>query len=184
MRGILDDPHEPVTGTARHHGLRQQRLNPCRRPNPMMFRRRHTQVPANKCALPCIQFPLTGAEPIPGHSPELLASVVLISVTPAGQTRDTQRTATPRPARPLTRPPVLRQDPGWPPVEHACASACSWRPAGSTPPSPSAGCRTSTAVGPPARLLTQSVPTPTAHRGSATSTRQGAARETDPLSRP
>jgi hypothetical protein len=49
-------------------------------------------------AFSCDQLPLTSAEPDPGRSSELLASLALISVTVAGRARDTQLRAAPRQA--------------------------------------------------------------------------------------
>ncbi len=48
---------------------------PCDKP--MIFRRHHAQVPANKCAFPCVRLPLVSAEPGTGPRPELAVALVL-----------------------------------------------------------------------------------------------------------
>ncbi len=54
------------TGTARYNGLYQQRHRPLQVTEPVMFRRHHAQVPANKCVFPCLQLPLTTVDPVNG----------------------------------------------------------------------------------------------------------------------
>lgn len=65
------------TGTARYDGLSQQRHRPLQVTGPVVCRRHHAHVPANKCAFSCVQLPMTSTDPVNGPSPELVVSRVL-----------------------------------------------------------------------------------------------------------